>query len=172
MSIAYTPRTETVVILQGDDEAALRQARAKAESLDPKKKPAAPRLLSDASPDAAYAEAAAEADRIADEANERGIKVVMRSLGRRTWRDLVAKHPPRENEPGDDRMGVNADTFGEEIVVACMVSPEFGRDADRDEFLDNLSEAQFGLLENVAWSLNTRTGADPKARLGSQPSHT
>lgn len=170
MSIAYTPRTETIVIPQGDDEERLRQLRAYRDSLKPDKK-RAPVLLTD-DPDAEYREAEQAVRDFAKEVEERGITVVMRSLGRKTWRELIAEHPPREGNDSDKLIGVNADSFGRAIVVACMASPVFDNDADRDEFLDEITEADYGRIERTAWDLNTGRSSDPKADLASKLTST
>lgn len=182
-SINLTPRTETVLLLQGDDEAKLRELRGEAtrlreqaESLKPSQaQQNAPRTLSE--PDTAaeaYAAAVAKAEKAekaadnhAAAAEKRAVKVVMRSVGRKTWRRLLAENPPRDGDENDKKIGANAEAFGEAMVYACLASPTFSNDEDRDAFLDQLSDAQFGNLEIVAFALNGTVGADPKARLAS-----
>ena len=184
MSTTYTPRTETVVILQGDDDEQLRQYRAYAESLRfdadrlrPRSEPkAAAQPMGDASrwekADAEATEAEQVANDFAVEASRRGVTVVLRSVGRKAWRDLFDKHPPRDGNEGDEAVGVNLDTLPDDLVPACMGSPVFESDGEQEAFLDSLSAAEFGRLGQVAWLLNTRTSADPKAVLGSKPSPT
>ena len=173
MSVTYTPRTETVVILQGNDDERLRQLRAFATDLRAK----ADRLRPRGDPKAAaapmgeaggWSEAnanATEAEQVADDfaatAAENGITVVLCSVGRSKWRELVAAHPAREGNE-DDKL----DTLADDLVPACMGSPVFGSDDERAAFLDSLSEAEFGRLAQVAWLLNTRTSADPNLRVG------
>jgi hypothetical protein len=171
MTIAYTPRTETVVILQGDDEEQLRHLRAYRDSLksDPRK-PAQTTLLAQ-NPQAEYEEAKEAAAAFAEEATKRGITVVLRSVGRKTWRELVAAHPPRDDNDADDVRGVNIETFGRAIIAACMGSPVLSAD-ELDELLDSITEADYGNLENTAWLLNTGRSSDPKAELASRPTRT
>lgn len=172
MSIDYTPRTETIVILQGDDEEQLRKLRAYRDSLKPgQRKPGAVVLLSD-NPEGDYREAVQAAADFAEEATGRAIKIVLRSIGRKAWRDLVAAHPPRDGNDGDRERGVNTETFGYAIVCACMGSPLFESDKARDEFLDSITEADYGDLEQIAWSLNRGRSSDPKADLASRHTPT
>lgn len=151
-------RSETVTFLRGDDEAKLRELRTAADRLE------------EGSPE--RAKAAEAHDVFAKTADRRGTKVTMRSVGRKTWRRLLNEHPPREGNEDDQRLGANVEEFGEAAVKACLASPTFSNDEDRDAFLDTLSEAQFGRLEISAFALNTSIGADPKARLGSAPATT
>lgn len=144
-------RSETVTFLRGDDEAELRRLReeaARTEADTPARK-----------------KAEKAANDFAVTAEERGERIVMRSVGRKTWRRLLNEHPPRDGNEGDENIGANADTFGEAIVPVCLASPTFPTDEERDAFLDSLSPAQFGRLEVVAFQLNMSVGADPKARL-------
>jgi hypothetical protein len=161
-----TPRTDTVVILQGDDDEELRRLQARAEALKPKKDaPTPPRTLDERD---GYTEALAEAREFAAEAEERGVKVVLRALGRKTWRDLIAQHPPRDGESADKELGANADAFGEALVPLCMASPA-GSPEECRAFLDSLNEGQFGDLAVRAWRLNMGRGSDPKALSLSEP---
>lgn len=152
-------RSETVTFLLGEDEAELRRLRQEATRL----RAAANNSAADADEKAAE-KAEKAANKYADEAEERGVKVVMRSVGRKTWRRLLAENKPREDNELDEQMGANVETFGEAAVAACLASPTFTNDEERDAFLDQLSEAQFGKLEVVAFGLNASVGADPKAR--------
>lgn len=154
-------RTETVVFLLGADEAELSRLDAEVRRTKQNKAPSA--TLDE--PDA-YAEAVEARTKFAAEAEGRGTTVVMRSVGRKTWRRMLSEHPARDGNEIDERLGANAESFGEAIVPACMASPVFQTDEERSAFLDSLSEAQFGRLEMAAFTLNTSLGADPKARLG------
>lgn len=179
--VAITPRTRTVVLLQGEDEErlnALRETaaelRARAERA--KRDRAKPATLLGSADPATEAEEAAkaaeqEADDFATEAEERGVKVVMRSVGRKKWADLTKAHPVREDNDGDKVAGYNIETAPEDIVPACLASPALA-DAEREEFLDSLTFAQFDRLAWEAHALNRSPGADPTQRLLSASSHT
>lgn len=192
-------RSETVTFLRGEDEAQLRRLRSEAERLhgiadqaeteaalataskdaDAAQKRAAAQKRKDADAAREAAESAdAAADEFAAQAEERGAKVVVRSIGRKTWRTLFAQYPPREDNEDDKKFGANADEFGEAIVPKCVASITRAdgstalSDEDREDFLDGLSTAQYGQLEMVAYALNASVGADPKARLASAPAST
>lgn len=152
-------RTETVTFLRGEDEAELRRLDAEVQRTKPVKG-AAPATLDEGD---AHATAREQREKFAAEAEGRGTVIVMRSVGRKTWRRVLSEHPPRDGNADDAKFGANADTFGEAIVSVCLASPTFGTDEEREAFLDGLSEAQFGRLEVVAFTLNTTLGANPKA---------
>lgn len=160
------PNTETIFLLQGEDDEHLRNLRARAEAAKPKR--GIPQTM-DESDDADALKR--EADEFADEAKERGVKVVLRALGRRAWKDLVAKHPPRDKNETDKALGANVDALQEELVALCIASPA-GSPAEMEAFLDSLSEGQFGHLAVTAYQLNMGRGADPTRRLLSSGSHT
>lgn len=172
-----TPRTETVIILQGDDDERLRLLEAEVERLEKAKprKDALPRTVGEVDAVTEWEDAKQAAIQARDdfkaEARERGVKVILRALGRKTWRDLVAKHPPRDGDEyvADKQMGANVDDLQEELVPLCMASPA-GSNEQRAAFLDSLNEGQFGHLAVTAWGLNMGRGADPTQRLLSEGS--
>lgn len=181
MSTTITPRRWEYIVLQGDDEATLRTLRNQADALDPGPAPAPAQpsrtaLLGEDDTEATeYAdrkrrhdEAVEIADAFAIEAEQRGVTVVLQALGsRKRWADLKARHPGRSGDDADKAAGgVNTSTMPEDLVSACLVEPALA-DADREAFLDSLTEAQFELLALAAWQLHTELGADPKARLRS-----
>lgn len=150
-------RTEIITFIRGEDEAKLRELDAEVERAKPKRSDE-PRLLGEGDQ---HQEAVEARKKFAAQAKKRGTQVVMRSVGRKTWRRLLAENPPRDDSEIDERLGANADSFGEAIVSACLASPSFSTDEERDAFLDSLSEAQFGRLEMSAFELNRGLGADP-----------
>lgn len=168
-----TPRTATVIVLQGDDDERLRDLEAEVNRLTPKK--GAPPSTLDEADELELAKLAH--DEFSEEAKERGVKVVLRAVGRKTWRDLVAKHPPRvegdgvtkEQAEGDKSFGANIEALQEELVPLCMASPT-GSNEERAAFLDSLNEGQFGDLAVRAWGLNIGKTADPTRRLSSEGS--
>ena len=156
------PRTETVIILQGDDDETLRHLRAEVERTAPKKgAPSAQSTMDEGDPH----EAAVTAYEVfAEEAADRGIKVILRALGRKTWKELTAKHPPREGNENDEQQGMNLESLNDEIVLPCMASPG-GSLEERSAFLDSLNEGQYGDLALRAYWLNVGRSADPTLRL-------
>ena len=172
-----TPRTDTVIVLQGDDDEILRDLKAEVDRLEKSKpkKPITARTLADLDPEQDW-EADLEAardrhDAFAEEAKERGVKVILRALGRKTYRDLIAAHPPRDGNEGDKDFGANVDDLQEALVPLCMASPA-GSNEERSAFLDSLNEGQFGDLAIRAWQLNIGRTADPTQRLSSADSRT
>lgn len=158
-----TPRTDTVVIFQGDDVTRLAALEEKVARLAPRK-PLEGEGSSETGADAGeYASAREEHAALLAEAEGRAVTVVLRAIGRKTWRGLVLKHPPRDGVKEDENMGINTVTFGDDLVPACLASPVFESDALRDVFLDSLSSVQFGELEARAWALNQIGVGAPKA---------
>lgn len=190
MTAAITPRTRTIVLLQGDDDERLEELRAvakrlrekagtleaRAERLRPRRgQPGEVQLLGDDDPwaeakeaaEAAAAEAeAAEqaADSFAEEAKGRAVTVVMRSIGFKKWKSLAAKHPPREDNEHDAIARYNIDTAPDDLVPPCLASPSMDDDEKRS-FLEALSFGNFDKLAWAAHALNTGRGADPTLRL-------
>lgn len=158
------PRTAEIILLQGDDQAELDRLDAEVERLAPTKgKPSAARTADEVDP---YTEAKDARNAFAVKAEARGVKVILRALGRKTWRELVAKHQPREGHAADAAVGVNEETFPDVLVPASIASPTFTSDVERDAFLDSLYSIQFDELYFTAFRLNRQFGADPKdARL-------
>jgi hypothetical protein len=83
----------------------------------------------------------------------------LRALPKPRWRALVAEHPPRRD--GDngivdsDRIGVNAETFYDAIIRACLVDPELDDD-EWAQLVDALTDRQYDDIADAAWSLNRR----------------
>lgn len=168
------PRTWKHTILQGDDEARLRELRERAESL----RPSQPRheigdsaLLSDDNPWDAYDAACAEADEFAESAEGRGVTLTLRTVGRKRWRELVGANPPREGDEGDLKAGINRHEFLEDLVPACIAGPNLG-EGEMADLLDAITPAEFDLLGAAAWNLHKNVGLDPKERMLSAPTLT
>lgn len=83
----------------------------------------------------------------------------LRALPRPQWRALVAEHPPRKADDGSvvdsDRIGVNADTFYEAIIRACLIDPEL-TDEEWASLAEALTDRQYEDLADLAWALNRR----------------
>lgn len=84
----------------------------------------------------------------------------LRALPKPAWRKLCGEHPPRRGDDNEivepDRyVGINAETFYEAMIRACLVDPELD-----DESWFRLSEAltdrQFEDLSDAAWAVNRR----------------
>lgn len=159
---SITPRTETIYLFQGDDEELIRDLDRRAREAQKAAEKGPARLLCDIEN---WRDLAEQHDTLVVEAKERAVKVVVRALGRRTWRALVAAHPPREDSKEDEAAGVNEETFADALVPLSLASPVFESDAERDAFLDSLNDAQFNGLYLTAFVLNRGTQSPPKAGL-------
>jgi len=173
------PRVEKVIILQGDDDEKVRELRTEITRIEARKPTKAELnqaslMGENSSLDTWQKEldAAKKAhDDFSAKAEKRGVTVVLRALGRKTYRELIAKHPPRDDDEQDKGFGANIDTLSEDLVPACIASPAGTAGAIAD-FLDSLNEGQFGDLSVKAWQLNVGRTADPTQRLSSVASHT
>lgn len=191
MSTTITRRTAMVVIYQGDDLARLGELRQEADL--------AQRLFEETTKsgtsrvgDGVDPKPAKDAyDAFIDEAAERAVEVRLSAIGRKHWRDLFEAHPPRETTEtvdGDERQvthvddepfGVNTRTFPEKLLafsvddVRTIAEPEFSTPAERQAWLDDISEGDFDRLWTTAYYLNTSLGVDPKgSRFSAAPANS
>jgi len=153
-------RTDRVPLFQGDDLARIDElrgdlARAKLSSDGAKR-------VGDTDGDVAAARAALTL--AYEEAKPRAVWITVKALGRHQWRSLLQEHPPREGNRDDDNYGgvANISTLQDPLVVASIVEPEWPTPADRDAFLDGLSDADFISIFRAAFTLNRTPGGDPK----------
>lgn len=95
---------------------------------------------------------------------EHSADFVFRRIPEDEWDQLVAAHPPREGNKGDERMGINAKTFAAPIVQSCCVSPK-GMDTSAFEpWWKGLSSGQRDVLfYGGAWPANREPGEVPKS---------
>ncbi|WP_181312463.1 hypothetical protein [Nocardioides campestrisoli] len=133
-------------------------------------------------------EAAEEHDQFVTEAAERAVKIRVQALTRKQWRSLVAAHPPRtvmksetrEDGEGnevqvpvetihedDEDLGFNTESMPDALVPASIAPGQFDTPADRDAFIDALSDPDFSRIYSVAVALSTRGGRSPKAQASS-----
>lgn len=170
MSTTLNRRTTTVILFQGDDldpiaDRLVAVQRAAATS--------SPRRLSEEDPTSVSVH---DYDAFMDKAVERAVKINLVALPRKAYRDLLAEHPVRL-VPGEDGKqvpheddapyGFNSETFGDSLVPACIADGQFDSDAERDAFVDDLSDGDFSKLYSAAIDLNRSLGPNPKARLSS-----
>lgn len=166
MSTSFKPRTTVVTIYQGDDQERIddlaRRIENAEKAIDRSKRQGGTATLDESveSP----VELREELQAVTDEAEPRAIKVRLRALARKRWHALVEQHKPRAGHEGDAAVGVNEETFAEPLVQECIVEP-FASVAERDEFLDAISSAQFDLIYFHAFTINRAVGASaPKGR--------
>lgn len=93
----------------------------------------------------------------------------VRSISRKAWADLLAKHPPtREQVRAESRLTFNPETFPAAAIAATLVSPEMT--LDQVKVLENgvdgkggLTDAQFNTLFNAAVEVNQSGLTAPKS---------
>ena len=83
----------------------------------------------------------------------------LRALPKPAWRKLCGEHPPRRGEDSEivptDLIGVNAETFYDAIIRACLVDPELN-DEQWEQLVGSLTDRQYDELADAAWGLNRR----------------
>ena len=170
------PRTTSLVIYQGDDMERIadlkRAADVAARTYEADQK--SPARVGDDISDADVQAARDAFDAFVDEASERAVEVKVRALPRKVFRNLMADHPPRVEGDGEEHIddgpfGVNVETFADALLsydhdgIRSVVEPTFPTSADRQAFLDDLSDGDYSDLFVRAYYLNRNSGADPKA---------
>jgi len=169
----FTPRSAVVVIYGGDVLDRIRHLEARADAAaDAEDAEARGRAEGDKSPRLASDKPASlllkeEHDLLVAEAEADAVRVKVQALGRKTWRELVAAHPPRKDTKTDEAVGVNEDTFKQPLVEASIVEPSMS-DGERADFLDNIADVDFDRVYFTAFALNRGVSPDPKALLSSQ----
>ncbi len=182
------PRGARVVIYQGDDlarlsefdaavtsaELALRAAERAAKDDRPSgavrlmhETPAAETAVIEATE--AHETAVLERDLFAEEAEARGVVVVLTQLGRKEWRRLRNAHPPRDGNAEDEMFDCNVDSMPDEALPLSVVTAESTIEGDVEEFLDSLSSHDYYqrlFMTMLALNVGGAT-ADPKRRIGS-----
>lgn len=159
MSTTFKPRTYAITIYQGDDYARLSDLSQAIEKAKADEKAAGPRSMGEIPESVTLTE---QFNELLARAEKKAPVVTLQALGRKKWRELVSAHPPRPDHEGDEAVGVNEETFPDDLVPASIVSikPAVG---DTPDFLDALSDAQFGQLYTAAFYLNRTVGDAPKA---------
>jgi hypothetical protein len=169
-------RRTTVVLFQGDDYDLIEEKLAAAQTAARSSGRAA--RLGDDEDDLVPAEVktrAAEYDAAVAEAVERGQTVLVEALPRKTFRGLVVEHPPREDNDQDANWGFNYETLCDALVPASLplvdretAEAQFGSEAERQEFLESLSDGDFSRIYSAAIKVNQGGVPDPKASLSSR----
>ncbi|MFB4280851.1 hypothetical protein ACBJ59_36565 [Nonomuraea sp. MTCD27] len=77
-----------------------------------------------------------------------------RGLARRAYRDLIAAHPPTDEQvEKNPEVDVNWDTFGVSLITACCISHDLNED-EVGELVDELTAAQYGSIFTAAQAVN------------------
>jgi hypothetical protein len=153
------PRIASLLIYQGDVLDQIEHLEQTIEAAEAAEDGDAPRTLGDPLPSADLREKHAE---LVAEAEADAIRVRLRNLGRRTWNELIAKHPPRDENDDDAALGVNEESFFDEAIVLGLVEPEFTSDTERGRFLEDLAPSDWAQVKWKFWALNAVVAADPK----------
>lgn len=91
-----------------------------------------------------------------EQVKENTLTFRLRGVSQRRWTELVAQHPPREDNQKDLVMGYNLDDLVEALARECTVEPELDAD-DWDHLLgEALTDAQWDVLSNAVWAVNQR----------------
>lgn len=178
----FEPRTAVVRIYTGDYLDRIRHLEQRALAAKEAEGDPASQAL-DEVPE--YLTIAEEHDALVKEAEEKAaIDVQLQHIRRRTWRQLVSEHPPREGNRVDARYGVNLVTFRDALVVVdgrtksgpddegIPFSTVIGPEWLTDDHLEDLSDGDFDRLFWTAFELNRGEVADPKASLVSRMTQT
>jgi hypothetical protein len=175
------PRTDTVVIYQGDDLAHLSSLDDKVTAAESalirmeRNNSKTVRLQHEADP-VADAKAAIEAakqerDEFAAGAEARGVKIVLEARARLAWRTLTREHPPRDGVEEDQIFvgggGVNMLTFPEVLLPQSINREASTIEGDVVAFLESLNDYDYyDRVFMTALRLNRGSViADPTQRL-------
>lgn len=154
--LLVAPRERVVEIYPGDVEAqlaALEEQIAVAQADD------RPRRASERNPALALAE---EYDALVEATRERAVKVTLRAVPHRVYRQLQDAHPPRKGSKRDEVYGVNEDSFFPALIKASLISPEV-TDEQWDEFVATVAAPALLRLSQTAFELATGEVALPKS---------
>lgn len=98
----------------------------------------------------------------------------LRALGTLASATLMAEHPPRDGNVGDQSLGYNPETFYDARIVACCYELAQGDETlsvieadDWERMLRALSLKQYDDLFGTAWMLDHADFAVPTSRLAS-----
>lgn len=104
---------------------------------------------------------------IESDMSESVVKVTLRALPQPEWRKIKRDHPPRKDDPEDQRAGMNVEAFLDDLVSRCIVSPEMSLE-QAERLLGVLSPGQYEKLTSSAWLVNSRDVEIPFSPLASQ----
>lgn len=99
----------------------LEKARAGEESLEPPKKQRMSEKVVKRDFDAELEDVRAAMDVQREIIASGWVRLVVKGLNRGEYRRLMIKHGPRDDDPLDQQLGYNVDTFGEALIQACLI---------------------------------------------------
>lgn len=121
-------------------------------------------------------ELAARVEQIRTEMREATFIFRLRGLPQQEWANLIADHPPRDKERGDQALGYNTVTFYPAVIRASVVEvrqhdgtvePELN-DEEWDQLLGSLTSKQYDTLFGTGWALNRHDVDVPFSRHASR----
>jgi hypothetical protein len=77
----------------------------------------------------------------------------IRAISRIAWTELRAAHPPRKDEPADENLRINIDTFTAALLPMSIVEPEIDGDTWA-ELNAVLTDKQYEDLASAAFAVN------------------
>lgn len=147
LSSAQRPEADVELSLRGDLQSQweeldvrLRTAQAVSATLAP-------------SPEAI--ELAREIQALEGELADSRLTVKLRAVTRKEWLALLSRHAPRQNVPADQILGINADTFFDDLLSVSIVTPELSEE-QLETLLDAVTSNQYDKLTDTAWALNRK----------------
>lgn len=108
-------------------------------------------------------------ERLKAEADEAGLRVVVRALTDDEWYEIVDAHPPRTEEPhadGDKALGFNERTGMRSLILAGLVDPDLSSLSALAAWVieKQLGRGDLNRLGRAVWRLtNGTTTLDPKS---------
>lgn len=97
-----------------------------------------------------------------DEARARmaagAVRITLTGLTRMQYRAMCAQHAPRDGEKLDKELGVNVDTFGDELIRACITATTM-TDGEKvpnewDRWADDMTDGQWWEVFMAALEVN------------------
>lgn len=167
---SITPKTETVVLMEGDDLAKLKELEAAVDAAFPTNK----KRIADKSDMLAAAEAY---DQFCEQALERAWHVTVVAQPRKVWARMREEAgPPRPGWKLDETRGYNNEAMAELLIPESITEivhrgePTPTKGPQFDAFLESLDAGDWSRLYKAAVDLNTNIEEPPKADMSSNVS--
>lgn len=104
------------------------------------------------------------------------VRIHVRSLRKKDWADLAAKHPPRDDNDQDQNLSVNVSTFFDDVAKVSIFAAnekvsgevrDFDPKAEWDDLADEMSNGQYGEFVDKFLELNRGVVGTPFSRTAS-----
>lgn len=100
-------------------------------------------------------ELAKEIQDLEAELTESRLVVKLRAVTRKEWLALLSRHAPRKNVEADQILGINADTFFDDLLSVSILTPVLTEE-QLETLLESVTSNQYDKLTDTAWSLNRK----------------